>query len=105
MVLSAPSLSWHAMLKYTKLEFDPITDPVMLLFFEQGIRGGVSMISHRYAKADNKYMKRRRKGKGRRKRIGKFNTYLDVNNLYGWAMSQKLPVGEFKWMDAEQLEN
>ena len=97
---TAPGLSRDAMLKTTKLEFDPITDPEMLLFFEKGIRGGVSMISHRHAKANNKYMKNYDPNQS-----SSFNQYLDANNLYGWAMSQKLPVKDFKWMTDEQLQN
>ena len=56
------------------------------------IRGGNSMITHRYSQANNKYMKNYDKNKN-----SKYIFYLDANNLYGWAMSQYLPVGEYKW--------
>ena len=97
---TAPGLSWDAMLKITRLELDPITDPDMLMFFERQVRGGISMITTRYAEANNKYMKEYDESKPDR-----FIFYLDANNLYGWAMSQLLPVGDFKWMTEEQLGN
>ena len=96
---TAPGLAWDAMLKTTKAEFDPITDPEMLLFFERQIRGGVSMIVKRYAEANNKYMKNFDESK-----LSEFLMYLDANNLYGWAMSQMLPIGGFEWMTDEELE-
>ena len=72
----------------------------MLLMVEKGIRGGVSMVSSRYGKANNKYM-----GKSfNNKEASKYITYLDANNLYGWAMSKPLPTHGFKWMDNNELE-
>ena len=66
----------------------------MLLMVEKGIRGGVSMISKRYGKANNKYMGDRFNAS----EPSKYITYLDANNLYGWAMSKPLPTHGFKWM-------
>ena len=65
----------------------------MLLMVEKGIRGGICQAIHRYAKANNKYMKNYNKDI-----ISSYLMYLDANNLYGWAMSQKLPVNGFKWV-------
>ena len=59
---------------------------------EKGIRGGIDHAIHSYAKTNNKYMKINDKNKE-----SSFLEYLDANNLYGWAMSQKLPVNGFKW--------
>ena len=72
----------------------------MLLMVEKGIRGGVSMISNRYGKANKKYM-----GKSFiKKDPTKYITYLDANNLYGWAMSKPLPTHSFEWMKESELE-
>ena len=65
----------------------------MLLIVEKGTRGGICQAIHRYAKANNKYMKNYDKDI-----ISSYLMYLDANNLYGWAMSQKLPVNGFKWI-------
>ena len=65
----------------------------MLLMVEEGIRGGICHSIHRYAKANNKYMKNYDKNEE-----SSYIQYLDANNLYGWAMSQKLPVNDFKWI-------
>ena len=72
----------------------------MLLMFEEGIRGGVSMITKRHGKANNPYM-----GKDFDKNSPtKYISYLDANNLYGWAMCKPLPVGNFEWMSEEELD-
>ena len=97
---TAPGLSWDACLKKTGVELELLTDPDMLLMFERCIRGGISVISNRYGKANNKYMKR---GFNINKAI-KFLMYLDANNLYGCAMSMKLPTHGFKWLTAGEIE-
>ena len=66
----------------------------MLLMVEKGIRGGKCHAIHRYAKANNKYMKYYDKNI-----ISSYIMYLDATNLYGWAMSQKLSVNDFKWVN------
>ena len=65
----------------------------MLLMFEEGIRGGMCQATYRHAKTNVRYMKNNDKNKE-----SSYLEYLDANNLYGWAMSQKLPVGDFKWV-------
>ena len=72
----------------------------MLLMIEKGIRGEICQSTYRYAKANNKYMKNYIKSIE-----SSFIKYLDANNLYGWAMSQKLPVNGFKWVKQEELSN
>ena len=69
----------------------------MLLMVEEGIRGGICHSIHRYAKANNKYMKNYDKNEE-----SSYIQYLDANNLYGSAMSKKLPVNEFKWLDSKK---
>ena len=90
---SSPGLSWDAMLKMTGIELEKISDIDKYLFIEKGLRGGISYIAKRYAKANNKYMEDYDP-----KKPSKFITYLDMNNLYGWAMSGYLPYGGFKWL-------
>ena len=91
--MSAPGLTWKACLKKAKLELKLWTDYVMLLLVENGVRGGICQASHRYAKANNKYLS------NYNEEIDSSDiAYLDANNLYGWAMSQKLPVNDFKWV-------
>ena len=91
---TAPGLAWDACLKETKQNLELRKDYDVLMMFEQGIRGGITHISKRYAEANNKYMKDFDETK-----LSTFIQYLDANNLYGWAMSQKLPTHGFKWID------
>ena len=70
------------MLKMTKIELEKINDSDKYMFFEQGMRGGVSYINKRYSKANNKYCPDYDKAK-----LEKYIIYLVLNNLYGCAMS------------------
>ena len=83
-----------SMFKKTKVELELLTDIDMLLMVEKGIRGGICQAIHRHAKVNNKYMKNYDKDNS-----SSYLAYLDVNNSYGWAMSQKLPVNGFKWVE------
>ena len=89
--LAAPGLAWQACLKKTDVKLELLTHVDMLLMIEKGIRGRICHAIHRYAKANNKYMKNYNKNKG-----SSYIQYLDANNLYGWEMSQKLPGYGFK---------
>ena len=92
--VSSPGLSWDAMLKMTGINLELITDIDQQLFVERGMRGGISIITHRYAKANNKYMKNYNPEDDTT-----YIMYLDANNLYGWAMIQPLPYGGFRWVE------
>ena len=89
--LSAPGLAWQGSLKKTKVELELLTDIFMLLMVEKGTRGVICQAIHRYAKANNKYIKNYDKDI-----ISSCLMYLDANNLYGWAMFQKSPVNSPK---------
>ena len=93
--MSAPRLAWKACLKKTEVELELLTDNDMSLMVEGGIiRDGISQAVYRYARDNNTYMN------NYDKRIdSSYLMYLDANNLYGWAMSQKLSVNNFKWLD------
>ena len=81
------------MLKITNAELEKISGIDKQLFIENGLRGGISYIPKRYAKANNKYM-----NDYDPKKHSTFISYLDMNNLYGWEMSEYLPYKEFKWL-------
>ena len=81
-----------SLFKKTEVKLELLTNIDMLLMVDKGIRGGICYAIHRYAKANNKYMKNYDKNKE-----SSYIQYLDANNLDGWTMSQKLPVNGFKW--------
>ena len=95
--ISLPGLAWQACLKKTNIELELLTDYNMLLMVENGIKGGICHSIHRYAKANNKYMQNYNNNEE-----SSYIQYLDANNLYGWAMSKKLPVNGFKWLDMSE---
>ena len=91
---TAPGLSWDALLKKTGVELELLTDYDQHLFIEKGLRGGISMVSKRHARANNPAVE----GYDAEKPTSQI-MYLDANNLYGWAMSQALPTGGFRWVE------
>ena len=95
--LSLSGLAWQACLKKTNIELELLTDFDMILMVEEGIRGGICHSIHRYAEANNKYMKIYNNNEE-----SSYIQYLDANNLYGWAMPKKLPVNGFKWLDNDK---
>ena len=96
--LSAPGVTWQACLKKTGVKLELLTDNDMLMMVERGIRGRMCHAIYRYAKANNKYMKNYDKSIK-----SSHIMYLDANNLYGWAMSQKLPVDGLEWIEKDDL--
>ena len=116
--VSAPHLANSAALKVTGQELELYTDQNMYEFMTKGIRGGISMVSNPYAVANNCYFYdelldktvklskelAEKKGIYNSKKFTSFILYLDANNLYGWAMSQKLPTKNHEWMTKEDIE-
>src|SRR5215469_11550703 len=98
---TAPGLSWEACLKCTGVHLELLANSDQLLFFEKGIRGGVSTISHRSATANNRYLPDTYDPD----KAESYIMYLDANNLYGWAMSEPLPTGNFQFVKASELTN
>ena len=92
--VTTPGLAWDSMFKMTEINLELITDVDMHQFIERGIRGGISIITYRYAKANNKYMKNYNPEDD-----SSHIMYLDANNLYGWAMVQPLPCAGFRWVE------
>ncbi|KAK3730598.1 hypothetical protein QZH41_006676 [Actinostola sp. cb2023] len=95
---TSPGLAWSACLKMTQVELELLTDPDMYLFVEEGLRGGISMISNRYSKANNPYVPDYDPTQDKN-----YIMYLDANNLYGWAMSQPLPTHDFVWLSEYEV--
>ena len=97
---TAPGLAWQAALCYSGVRLELLTDIDQHLFIEKGLRGGISMISHRHAPANNPYVSGYDPSKDK-----SYIMYLDANNLYGWAMSQPLPTHEFDWLTEKEIKS
>jgi hypothetical protein len=95
---SVPGLSFAAALKYTNVELELLTDIEMLNFFEKSIRGGVCQTSKRFARANNKY-----NDDYNSENPSNYIFYVDVNNLYGTAMSSHMPISNFRWLTQEDI--
>lgn len=89
--LTAPSLSWNAMLKSTDVKIHLIVEIAMLAFIQRHIRGGLVQCSQKLAEANNKFIKNFKD-----KDPSSFIVYVDVNNLYGYGLSEPLPIRNFK---------
>ena len=99
--ITLPSLSWDAMLKFTDVNFELISDPTIHQHIEKSFRGGISMVVKRYARANKKYLP---DTYDPTKPIV-YILYFDKNNLYGYAMFQPLPVGGFRFATKEEIQN
>ena len=93
---TAPGLSWDALLKYTAIELELLTDYDQHLFIEKGMRGGISMASKRHARANNPGVPGYDPSEE--------HNHIMYYDLYGWAMSQPLPYSGFKWVDKPPAE-
>ena len=91
-------MAWDAALKVTGVKLELFDNEEMYTFIERSIRGGISQISKRLAKANNPRCKNFDDLKSLTYLI-----YLDANNLYGWAMSQMLPTHNFRWLTEEEI--
>ena len=96
--LNPLALSWATLLNVTKVELKLIPDPDIYICFEKDTRGGVSYISNRYSKANNKYLKSYDPTQELK------HIYLDTNNLNGYAMSKFLPTSGFKWINHKKFD-
>lgn len=98
---TAPGLTWDALLKFTKVELELLTDIDMLHFIKNSIRGGISQCSHRHAIANDPYMG----SKYNPEKPISYVIYWDFNNLYGWAMAQVLPKNNFRWLEMHEIHD
>lgn len=96
---TAPGLSWQAALKLTKVKLELITDVDQYNFIAKGLRGGICNSIERYAKSNNPYVA----DFDPDKEISYIH-YLDFNSLYGFSLSEPLPVGDFSWLSENEIE-
>ena len=94
---TAAGFAWDAMLKFTKVKLELLEDETMIDFLKSNLRGGITHCSKRYAKANNVYCEYDRR------KESSFIVHLDVNNLGGWSMCQKLPFTGFRWLNQTEI--
>ena len=98
--LTLPSFSWDACLKITDIKLQLLTGPEIHLFFESNLRGGISTISHRFARSNIPGTP-----SFDPTNPASYILYIDANNLYGWASSQFLPTSNFHFLSPWEMEN
>ena len=96
--VSAPGLPWQSCLRKTGVKLELLTDYNMLMIVQNRIRGGISQAVHKYGKANNTYIRNYDKNIK-----SSYLAFLDATNLYGWAMSQKLPANGLEWVEEKGL--
>ena len=96
---SSPGFAWDAMLKMTDAKLQLLDDIDMVLMIERGMRGGISMISKKYAKANNPMVPGYDSSKNT-----SWLAFYDMNNLYGAAQSKVLPEKEFYWLNEDEID-
>ena len=94
-----PGLSLQACLRKTRVKLDLINDIEQFLMVEKSIRGGISVISKRLAKANNPKLSTYKPEDPTSHLL-----YIDANSLYAHAMKSKMPVGDFKWLKPEEID-
>ena len=99
--LTLPSFSWHACLRMTRIKLDLMNDPEHFLMVKNNIRGGILVVSHRHAKANNPYNEQPYDPS----LPTSYLTYVDANNLYGHAMRQPLPIGKFQLLQQHEIDD
>ena len=98
--VSLPGLTFEACLRYTNVRLELLTDIDKYLFFESGIRGGISGIFTRYGRANNPNLEDYNP-----KKPTSYIAFYDCNGLYAWALSQSLPIGNFEWLDDKSISD
>ena len=99
---TSPGLAWSACLKKNGVTLELMRDIDQINFIEKGLRGGISQISNRYQSANNPYLGEEHYDASK---PTTYLQYLDMNNLYGYAMVQKLPTGLFKFLTYEEIKS
>ncbi|GFS58235.1 uncharacterized protein TNCV_4916341 [Trichonephila clavipes] len=98
---TSAELTWNAGLKFTKVELQLLTNVNDHIWFESQMRGGICFLGKRHDKANNPYVVETYN----EKKPHNYIVALDANNLYGYVMSQPLPIGNFSWLTPEEIND